>query len=846
MDYPLDPGALSARVKAGIPPRTVLWLGELRQYVDADGGVAVLGRLADLIQSQDCLVITTIWPEQWAAYITAARAGARDAGPAGTAGRLLKPLPELADHEPAAIDPARGGVIDVPYQFTSADLKAAADSGDSLLAAAAAAAVDADQDGQVIQYLAGVPDLVSRYAGSGGDPYGQAIITAAIDATRFGHAIPLPATLLQEAAVGYLTEPQRTKDIVTWRDTALAWAQEELKGAVRALQPFPHAAGTGVVGYQVADYLDQYGRRTRQDQLGPASLWDALIANAATASDLTRLGIAARARGLYRHAAALWTKAASLGSADAARHLIEHLGNVIPDSVTRAAHWAAARVNLDDPLPVANLILALRKAGATEAIADLLARDPAARVSLHEPASVASLLEQLRFAGADDALALLAARAAVLVDLDQPEAVAELMTELCSAGAVDAVTVLATRASDSMIEGRPRAVVRLLGVLHRTGVIHAVAIFATGAVDRVSLDDPKAVADLLMVLRGEGLSDAITVLLARDPVGHVSLDDPEAVAYLLWALQVVGASDAVAALASRAAGGVPLNNPGTVADLLRALFEAGASDAIAALLARDPGGHANLDDLEALADTLDLLREAGAADAVSAIATRAADRVPSDAPEAVAHLLIALLEAGVADAVTGLLARDPAAYASLDDPGAVAHLLRALLEAGACNAAAALASRAADGVPLHNPGTVADLLRALLEAGTSDAVTALLARDPAGQASLDAPDAIAGLLRALLEAGASSAAAALASRAADGVSLSDPRAISYLAEVLCDAAADAPCALAIRAANAAMFNLFLKVCADQASSYVYGREPDQDPSQPWEWQEPTGQGSGHA
>jgi hypothetical protein len=36
-------------------------------------------------------------------------------------------------------DPARGGVIDVPDQFTISDLNAVADTGDSVLAAAAAA-----------------------------------------------------------------------------------------------------------------------------------------------------------------------------------------------------------------------------------------------------------------------------------------------------------------------------------------------------------------------------------------------------------------------------------------------------------------------------------------------------------------------------------------------------------------------------------------------------------------------------------------------------------------------------------------------------------------------------------
>ncbi len=295
LDYPLDPGALVARLEAGIPARTVLWLGELRQYADADGGAAVLGRLADLLQGEGRLLITTMWPEQWTAYTAAARAGPGAADPAGTAGRLLGRLPELTGRDPARIDPARGGVIDVPDRFAAADLEAAARTGDPLLAEAAAA-TGTGQDGQLTQYLAGVPDLLRHYEGKGGDPYGQAVITAALDATRLGHASPLPAVLVQEAAVGYLTGPQRTASIESWRDDALAYATTKLNGAVRALQPVPPSSGTGIAGYQVADYLDQYGRRTRQDQLGPASLWDALTALTASVGDLTRLGQAARDR----------------------------------------------------------------------------------------------------------------------------------------------------------------------------------------------------------------------------------------------------------------------------------------------------------------------------------------------------------------------------------------------------------------------------------------------------------------------------------------------------------------------------------------------------------------------
>ena len=126
LDYPMDPAALAERLEAGIPARTVLWLGELRQYADADGGADVLGRLADLIVGEGRLLITTVWPEQWTTYTAAARAGPGAADPAGVAGRLLTRLPELTGHDPTRIDPARGGVIDVPARFTAAEMTSAA------------------------------------------------------------------------------------------------------------------------------------------------------------------------------------------------------------------------------------------------------------------------------------------------------------------------------------------------------------------------------------------------------------------------------------------------------------------------------------------------------------------------------------------------------------------------------------------------------------------------------------------------------------------------------------------------------------------------------------------------
>ena len=541
LDYPRDPAALKERLEAGIPAHTVLWLGELRQYADAEGGAEVLGRLADLIVGEGRLLITTVWPEQWTAYAAAARPGPKTGpvDPAGTAGRLLEPLPKLTGRDPAGIDPARGGVIDVPPRFTAADLEAAAGTGDLVLAKTAAAAASAGQDGQVTQYLAGVPDLLDRYEGSGGDPYGQAVITAAMDATRLGHASLLPAALVQEAAVGYLTGPQRTTDIASWRDTALAWAAEELKGAVRALQPIPPPSGTGVAGYQVADYLDQHSRRTRQDQLGPASLWDALTTHAASGRDLTRLGKAARDRGLYRHAAALWTTAASLGSADAASELITHLQQVSPADTTRAAHWAAGQVSLDDPRDVAVLLVALHLSGAGDAVAALLARDPAGQVSLDDPRAVAALLGMLREAGAGDAVDALAARVADQVSLDDPRAVAVLLGMLREAGAGDAVAALAARVAGQVSLDDPEAVAVLLRALHEAGP-------ATRSPPCSPATPPARSASTT----ASGWSSGCCGRCARPgpatrsppwPPGW-SLDDPEAVAALLRALHEAGAA----------------------------------------------------------------------------------------------------------------------------------------------------------------------------------------------------------------------------------------------------------------------------------------------------------------
>jgi hypothetical protein len=61
--------ALGVLLDEGIPARTVLWLGELRQYTSGEDGSAVLGRLARLLEDQDRVIaVTTVWPQHWNTY----------------------------------------------------------------------------------------------------------------------------------------------------------------------------------------------------------------------------------------------------------------------------------------------------------------------------------------------------------------------------------------------------------------------------------------------------------------------------------------------------------------------------------------------------------------------------------------------------------------------------------------------------------------------------------------------------------------------------------------------------------------------------------------------------------
>ena len=334
--HPIDPSRPDAALRelAGVGPRTVVWLNEAQFYLGAADGVLgerVAAGLRELLRDParaPVLVLATLWPRYWST-LTARPDG--DPDPHAQARELL------AGHD-----------ITVPSDFTPAQLDELGKAGDTRLTLAAAAA----RDGQVIQFLAGAPELLARYHRA--PPAAAALIGAAMDARRLGLGAGLPQAFLEAAVPGYLTEAEWDALDEDWLEQALAYAAVPCKGVpgpLTCIRPRPPrsrparpasrdgseqplAGQTGPTGgpvYRLADYLDQHGRQHRKSQIPPAEFWAAAADHLAPA-DQAALGDAAHARGLYRDAAQLHKNAAAAGNLRAASYLIERPLRLLDDA----------------------------------------------------------------------------------------------------------------------------------------------------------------------------------------------------------------------------------------------------------------------------------------------------------------------------------------------------------------------------------------------------------------------------------------------------------------------------------------------------------------------------------
>ena len=222
--HPIDSqGALAGLPGAG--PQTVVWLNEAQRYLDTPGGTGeqLAAGLRELLRDRargPVLVLVTLWPEFW---------------------DELTARPGGADLHAQARELLGGHDIPVPLAFTGDQLRVLEGAGDPRLAQAA----NGSRDGQVIQYLAGAPELLDRYHNA--PPAARALVGAAMDARRLGMGPALPRAFLETAAPGYITDTDWDLLDDDWLEAGLDYTAKPSKGVRGPLTPIRPRPAPGVL-----------------------------------------------------------------------------------------------------------------------------------------------------------------------------------------------------------------------------------------------------------------------------------------------------------------------------------------------------------------------------------------------------------------------------------------------------------------------------------------------------------------------------------------------------------------------------------------------------------------------
>ncbi|MBG6136119.1 hypothetical protein [Longispora fulva] len=277
----------------------VVWLDELQRYLqgpyfvpdpDGDFRPVTAKAIERLLNAETAVVfVATMRPEH------RDRLQASDHDPASGVDRPIHQL---------AVDVL--DLVDADYAlqtFSSAERTAARDVAtyDPRVAVALA-----DRDYNVTEALAGVRELMSRYRQ--GTSEQRALIHAIIDMRRVGIESSVPATLLREAARGYLT---RATGDGSWFRRALDSVTSRDRRADRATAPVLEVLDRDrrtIVGYTVSDYLTQQLSRARRSECLPAVTWRALMDNTWDSAPLLRLAGSAERRLLYDFASTLYER----------------------------------------------------------------------------------------------------------------------------------------------------------------------------------------------------------------------------------------------------------------------------------------------------------------------------------------------------------------------------------------------------------------------------------------------------------------------------------------------------------------------------------------------------------
>lgn len=302
--HPYDPSRPDAALHhiKEVSPRTVIWLNEAQHYLlaqdprTAESVTSALRTALDDRRRAPVLILATIWPRFWDPLTAPSAVGCEDRYE-----QQRKLLTGIGSH------------IVVPKAFTDLDIEQAWEQadGDPRLQSALTGAAD----GEITQFLAGVPRLMTRYQTA--TPGATALIHAAMDYRRLGHGPALRHDLLEQAAEGYLTDRELTLLGPDWMADALAFCAEPCYGVLGPLTTVPYRGDEArEPAYRLADYLEQQGRVERRLFCPPATFWQAAVRHCTSSDDCAALGVAAETRGRLRAASELYQRAVAEGNTD--------------------------------------------------------------------------------------------------------------------------------------------------------------------------------------------------------------------------------------------------------------------------------------------------------------------------------------------------------------------------------------------------------------------------------------------------------------------------------------------------------------------------------------------------
>lgn len=281
-----------------LPPRTVVWLDNIDQYLN---WAALTPLTIQMMQNaaDPVIVIGTMCARRYNGSVVLP-----DSAPQEDQQRRQEVLNQAS-------------VFFLPVQLSAAELdRAKAKRADPQIAVALDAA-----DSELFRTLASGPHLARRWASA--DRYARAVITAAADARRVGIAGPLQRHLLRDAAVCYLSPRYREQAGHGWFEDALAYATAPVPGGLAPLIPdSPGAGRPGTRAYRAAGYL-LWLRESKEHQ--------ELAATAELTEDLTALEFTGPAylafeEDLARYAVDVLSRMPSIGQYTGRHRYPEHHG----------------------------------------------------------------------------------------------------------------------------------------------------------------------------------------------------------------------------------------------------------------------------------------------------------------------------------------------------------------------------------------------------------------------------------------------------------------------------------------------------------------------------------------